>query len=94
MGSQVDTKKYRYLEARPHKWKQQFWIKGRNMTVWNLVASMRTNGDTPEIAASCFRLPIEAVQEALDYYQQNQELIHSEVTEEGRRLREAGLLKD
>ncbi len=50
--------------------------------------------NTPEIAAKYFRLPIEAVQEALDYYQQNQELIHAEVTEEGRRLQEAGLLGD
>ena len=88
------TQTYRYLEAKPHKWKKQLWIKGRNMTVWNLIASLRTNQDTPEIAAKYFRLPIEAVQEALDYYQQNQELIHAEVAEEGRRLQEAGLLGD
>ena len=93
MSPKADTQTYCYLEARPHKWKKQLWIKGRNMTVWNLVASMRTNRDTPEIAAKCFRLPIEAIQEALDYYEQNKDLIHTEVAEEGRRLKETRLLK-
>ena len=35
-------KTYKYLEARPKHWRQQLWIKGRNMTVWHLIATMRT----------------------------------------------------
>ena len=48
---------YRYLEPRPHKWKKQLWIKGRNMNVWNLVATIRTERYIPEEAAENYELP-------------------------------------
>lgn len=85
---------YKYLEARPHPWRQQLCIKGRNMTVWHLVGTARAWEETPEEAARNRDLPLEAVLEAYDYYERNRELIESEVEEEGRRLREAGLLSD
>ncbi|HIE30128.1 TPA: DUF433 domain-containing protein [Candidatus Poribacteria bacterium] len=73
---------YRYLEPRPHRWKKQLWIKGRNMNVWNLVATIRTECYTPEEAAENYELPLEAVREALDYYVQNKELVDAEAREE------------
>jgi uncharacterized protein (DUF433 family) len=85
---------YKYLEARPHRWRKQLWIKGRNMTVWHLIGAMRAGRYTPEQAAENYDLPLEAIEEAIEYYEQNQALIEAEVEEEGRRLREAGLLRD
>jgi uncharacterized protein (DUF433 family) len=56
------------------------------MTVWNLVADVVVSEAPIEEVARRYRLPIEAVQEALDYYQANQEWIDAEVDEEGREL--------
>jgi len=82
---------YRYLEPKPYKTTKQLGIKGRNMTVWNLVATMRTEGFTIEETAEGFRLPAEAVIEALDYYYKNKTMIEAENEQIGREL---GLIKD
>ena len=81
---------YRYLEERPHPWKKQLWIKGRNMTVWQLLTWMWANEMTPEEVAEDYGLPVEAVYEALDYYEKNKELLHAEAEEEKRWLKERG----
>lgn len=83
---------YQYLEPRPHPWRKILWIKGRNMHVWHLVATMLREGETPEETAKNFGLPLEAVLEALDYYQHNKALVDAETEEEGQRLREQGWL--
>ena len=78
---------YQWLEPKPNKKStRQLGIKGRNMTVWNLVADVVVSGVTPEEVATDYRLPVEAVQEALDYYYANKEWIDAEVDEVGRRL--------
>jgi uncharacterized protein (DUF433 family) len=78
---------YQWLEPKPYKRStQQLGIKGRNMTVWNLVADVVVSERTPEAVAKDFRLPQEAVQEALDYYYANKDWIDAEVDETGRRL--------
>jgi uncharacterized protein (DUF433 family) len=86
---------YKYLEPKPHKrFTKQLGIKGRNMTVWNLVCDVVVSGDSPEDIARRRDLPLEAVREALAYYQENKAWIDAEVEEEGRWLREHGYLKD
>lgn len=78
---------YQWLEPKPYrKFTQQMGIKGRNMTVWNLVADIVVSEVSPEEMARRFDLPLEAVQEALDYYYANKEWIDAEVDETGRRL--------
>jgi uncharacterized protein (DUF433 family) len=78
---------YQWLEPKPHeRFTKQWGIKGRNMIVWNLVADVVVSGGSPEEVARRFRLPLEAVQEALDYYEANKEWIDAEVDEEGREL--------
>ena len=78
---------YQWLEPKPYKKRTRQWgIRGRNMTVWNLVADVIVSERTPEEVAEDFRLPLEAVQEALDYYHANREWIDAEVDETGRRL--------
>jgi uncharacterized protein (DUF433 family) len=60
---------YQWLEPKPYKrFTKQWGIKGRNMTVWNLVADVVVSEAPPEDVARRFRLPVEAVHEALDYY--------------------------
>ena len=77
---------YEWLEPKPYKNTRQLGIKGRNMTVWNLVAPVVVSGRTPEKVARDYRLPVEAVTEALEYYRANKEWIDAEIDEIGREL--------
>jgi len=83
---------YQHLEPRPHPWRQILWIKGRNMHVWHLVATILREGETPEETAKNFGLPVEAVREALNYYQRNKALVDAETEEEGKRVQAKGRL--
>jgi uncharacterized protein (DUF433 family) len=85
---------YHYLEARPHRWRTQLRIKGRNMTVWHLIGARRAAGYTKEQTAENYDLPLEAVEEAIEYYQEHRALIEAEVEEEGRRLRPVEIIGD
>lgn len=82
---------WRYLVYRPHRWRRQLSVKGRNMTVGQLVSHIRANRLSIDQAGSEFDLPVEAVQEALAYYEANRALIELEATEERRRLAQRGL---
>lgn len=79
------TTTYQWLEPKPYKkFTRQWGIKGRNMTVWNLVAAIVVRGETPEAVAQDYELPLEAVREALDYYWANKEWMDAEVDEMAR----------
>jgi uncharacterized protein (DUF433 family) len=95
-GARMSTETtYQWLEPKPYKRStKQLGIKGRNIIAWNLVCEIVVSGRTPEWVAQDMHLPLEAVQEALDYYYANKEWIDAEVAATGRRLREAGLLRD
>ena len=84
---------YRYLTARPHSWKKQLFLKGRNMTVGQLISTMQANNLSIEEAAEDLDLPIEQIQEALAYYQTDQTLIELEAREEAARLVSKGYRK-
>jgi uncharacterized protein (DUF433 family) len=89
-GAEEATPRWKYLIARPHSWRRQLAIKGRNMTVGQLVSTVRANQLTPEQASEDLQLPVEAIQEALAYYAENRELIQMEAAEERRWLAEQG----
>ncbi|MCS6858927.1 MAG: hypothetical protein NZT92_01245 [Abditibacteriales bacterium] len=93
MATVVKTE-YKHLEARPHPWRKQLYIKGRNMTVWQLIAPARAENQTPEEVAKDRGLPLEAVLEAYNYYEKNKALIEAEVEEEKRRLIKKGYKLD
>ena len=79
------TTSYQWLEPKPYKKStRQLGIKGRNMIVWHLVASIVVRGETPEYVAEEYDLPVEAVREALNYYYANKEWIDAEVDQEAR----------
>lgn len=87
-GQQVPG--WQFLIARPHPWRRQLSIKGRNMTVGQMVSTIRANGYTPEQASEDLNLPVAAVREALQYHSENRELISMEAAEERRLLAERG----
>jgi uncharacterized protein (DUF433 family) len=82
--------RWRYLVERSHPWRRQLSIKGRNTTVVQLISAVRANGLSPEQASEDLGLPLQAVQEALAYYDENRTLIELEASEERRRLAERG----
>lgn len=51
---------WRFQVERPHPWRRQLSLKGRNMRASQLVATMRANAMTAEQAAVDFELPLEA----------------------------------
>ena len=67
-----------------------FYIQGRNLTVGQLVSSMRADQLRPEQAAERYDLPFEAIQEALAYYQTHRELIDAEAEADKHYLQEKG----
>jgi uncharacterized protein (DUF433 family) len=82
---------YRYLVERPETGRHQLYLTGRNMTVGQLVYTMRANDLEAEAAAEDLELPLEQVREALVYYETHRDLIESEVEEERRSLQERGV---
>jgi len=81
---------YQYLVARSHPWRRQLCLKGRNMTVGQLISTMQANHLTPEEAADDMELPVEQVEEALAYYGSHRDLIEAETREELARLAAKG----
>jgi uncharacterized protein (DUF433 family) len=83
---------YVYLERRPDSWRKQLYLKGRNMSVGQLVYTMRASSllDDPVRAARNFELPVEQVREALTYYASHRDLIEREADEEKQWLLERG----
>lgn len=77
---------YRYLIARPETGRQQLYLKGRNMSVGQLIYKMRTNQLTVQEAAEDMDLSIDQVSEVLAYYHTHRELIASEAESEKRFL--------
>jgi uncharacterized protein (DUF433 family) len=82
--------RWQFLVARAHPWRRQLCIKGRNVTVGQLVSVIRANRLDAEQAADDLGLPVDAIREALTYYEENRALIELEASEDRRRLRERG----
>ena len=66
---------WKHLVIRRHPWRKQLYLKGLNMTVRVLVGSIKANGFTEEEAAKNYHLPVEAIREALAYFEANPEVI-------------------
>ncbi len=74
--------RYRFLVSVPHAWRRQLVLKGRRITVGNLIGQMHANGWDAREAAQEFDLDDEAVLEAVAYYAENRALIDAEAQEE------------
>ena len=86
-----DDLHYHYLVARSKKGRRQAYLKGRNMTVGQLIYTIRANDLSDEEAAADFDLPVAQVREAQAYYQVNRELMEADAEEEKRVLLSQGV---
>src|SRR5438132_7935946 len=86
----VSSETWRYLAPRTDSWRKQLFIKGRNITVGQLVGIVVANKETPEQASENLALPLEAIHEAFLYFEQNKELIQQEAGAERQYLRDHG----
>ena len=80
-----------YLVERPHPWRRQRYIKGRRLLASTVWTDMLTNGMSRKEAADNWGLPIEAIDEAIRYCEQNQTLLRMEEEEDRRRLMSKGV---
>jgi hypothetical protein len=83
---------WQHLVARRHPWRKQLYLKGRNMTVRQLVGTVTANRFSEEQAAQDLGLPVEAIREAFAYFQANPEVIELDTAHERylRKLRGEG----
>jgi uncharacterized protein (DUF433 family) len=74
---------YRYLMRQPNHWLRQAFFLGRpKLPVSRVVEAMHANQQSAEEAARDWQLPVEAVEEALDYYRRFRDVIEADAAEE------------
>jgi uncharacterized protein (DUF433 family) len=81
---------WQYLVRRQHPWRQQLYVKGRNLTARQLVGAMKANQLDEAAAAADYRLPVEAIREALAYVESNRQLLETEAEIERLMLKRGG----
>jgi uncharacterized protein (DUF433 family) len=85
---------YQYLEPHPSSNYCQLWVKGRHIRAEVLYRlTVGTEPRTPQEVAQDYDLPVEAVQEAIDYAVRNQELLDAERADEACKMQQLGLDK-
>ena len=92
MTTNSSKTQWQYLESRPSSWRKQLYLKGRKLTAFTVWSEMIANEDTISETAENWDLPIEAIREAIEYCETNQELLKSEAEEERRYLEERGVI--
>ncbi len=80
-----------YLSKQDHPWKKQLFIKGRKLHAAAVWTGMIANDLSVQEAAENWDLPVDAVEEILDYCQTNRVLLEMEAQEELRILEEKGI---
>ena len=91
MATQVH---YQYLETRPRSNYRQLWVKGRHIraeVLYRLTIGLEPC--PPQEVAQDYGLPVEAVQEAIDYAIRHQKLLDAERVREEARMKQLGLHK-
>ena len=82
---------WKYLSPRSKSSKQQLFFKGKRLSAANVWLDMLANNQTIEEAADNWDLPVEAVQEAVRYCEQNSELLTQEAETEKQSLETSGI---
>lgn len=92
MTSNTSPTKWQYLEQRPSSWRRQLYIKGKKLTAFTVWSDMIVNEMSPEEVADSKGLSLAAVEEAIKYCQNNQELLQQEAAAERLYLEEKGVI--
>ena len=83
---------YQYLEPRPRSHYRQLWVKDRHIRAEVLYRfTVGAEPRTPEEVARDYDVPVEAVQEAIDYARRHQEVLEAERAREASRMQQLGL---
>lgn len=77
---------WQYLEARPHAWRRQLYLKGRKLLALTVWQDMIVNQLSSDQAAENWDLPLTAINEVIRYCESHQELLKLEAAEERNRL--------
>lgn len=84
-----DPTKYRYLTENPSSSYRELFIRGAKLRVQSVVSDMENEGWTAEETAAMWRIPLEAVHEAIAYVHANEEYLE----QERRRSRQEAIAK-
>jgi uncharacterized protein (DUF433 family) len=90
---EIAVQPWQYLVRRPHPWRQQLYVKGRNLTARQLVGAMKANQLDEKATAADYRLPVEAVREAVAYVEENRDLLETEAEIERLMLKRGGIAR-
>jgi len=78
----INKTQWQYLETHPSSWRKQLYFKGSKLTAFTVWSDMIANKDTINETASNWELPVEAIREAVEYCETNQELLQLEAEAE------------
>ena len=87
----IPPHEWRYLEARPHSWMRQFFVKGRRLRASTVWMYMLVNGLSREEVADSYDLSLDAVDEIIGYCESYGDLLSKEAEDEKRFLIEEGV---
>ena len=73
---------WRHLEVCPHPWRRQLYVKGRRLRAFSVWSDMIANHLTVEEIAQSRDLPMEAIQECVQYCEENRLLLEEECEQE------------
>lgn len=73
---------WRHLEARPHPWRRQLYVKGRRLRAFSVWSDMIANQLTAEEIAQSRELSLEVVRECIRYCEENRSLLEDECDQE------------
>ena len=82
----MSKKKWQYLEPRPRSWRKQLYVKGTPFKTFDIYAEFQAGHETKQEAASAWNLPIDVIDEIIDYCSSNQDVLKRDIQEEHRRL--------
>lgn len=82
MTNQTSKTQWQYLETRPHTWRKQLYIKGKRIKASVIYSDMIANNETTAEASENWDLPLDAIQEIIEYCQTYQELLEQEAAKE------------
>lgn len=83
---------WKFLVERPHKWRRQLYVKGRRLRAFNVWMEMLVNDQSRQEAADNWSLPLDAIDEIIEYCEQNRALLDMEAEEERSRLLARGVV--
>ena len=90
---QAPVQPWSYLVRHQHPWRRQLYVKGRNMTARQLVGGIKANNLDETKAAANYKLPVEAIREALAYVEENKDLLAIEAEIEQLMLKRGGVAR-